>query len=210
MEFTFKHSKTFRYEIINGGPEAKTVLYVLHGYGQLVKHFIPKFNGLPKDLMIVAPEGTHRFYLKGSSGRVGASWMTKEIRQIDIEDNINWLNALDDEICSTHPVNQRHLLGFSQGGSTAIRWYMFGKPKFNSLIVWAADFPPDEKINADKLTGKNNYFVIGSEDEFYSRNDQQQLMEEYQALGFKISPYIGMHDINETTLTNILGKVHKN
>ncbi|MDX2360909.1 MAG: hypothetical protein QNK23_08895 [Crocinitomicaceae bacterium] len=208
MEVTFKHTKTFRYEIINGGPEAKTVLYVLHGYGQLAKHFIQKFTRVPKDIMIVAPEAMHRFYNSGTGGRVGASWMTKEMREVDIADNIACLDALDAKISEEYSIERKYLLGFSQGGSTAIRWKIHGKPKFDSLIVWASSFPPEEIDNAGRLMNSSNHMLIGSDDELCNQEEQKILMEEYASYGFKISPYIGTHDINEITLTNILGKVH--
>ncbi|MBM3915983.1 MAG: hypothetical protein FJ349_00025 [Sphingomonadales bacterium] len=54
------------------------IIFALHGYGQLGQFFFRQFNILNDNWGIVVPEGPHRFYLEGSSGRVGASWMTKE------------------------------------------------------------------------------------------------------------------------------------
>ena len=116
MEFQLIQKKTYRYQVLNDNPQAKTVLYVLHGYGQLVKFFIQKFKNLNQEILIVAPEGMHRFYKKGNSGRVGASWMTKEARETDISDNMIYLNALDIEVARKYPITKRILLGFSQGG----------------------------------------------------------------------------------------------
>jgi hypothetical protein len=76
--------RTYRYAV-SGNPTAKNLLYVLHGYGHLAPYFIRKFNSL-EDSFIVAPEGMYRFYLYGSSGRVGACWMTKEERLDDALD----------------------------------------------------------------------------------------------------------------------------
>ena len=208
MEMTFKHSKTFRYELINNHAKAKTVLYVLHGYGQLARFFIRKFAHLPEDILIVAPEGMHRFYVKGAFGRVGASWMTKELREVDIADNIAWLNALDEELSNTYPIERRYLLGFSQGGSTAIRWNIHGKPTFDSLLIWASEFPPDEKENVEQLSENQLHFFIGSNDELYTSTDQEKLINEYEHKGFKISPYIGTHDIYREPLLKIINQIH--
>ena len=141
MENSFSFSKTFRYETQNEDKHPTKIIYVLHGYGQLAKFFIRKFNALADDYLIVAPEGMHRFYLNGSSGKVGASWMTKEAREIDIKDNIDWLNALDKKISSKHQINERILLGFSQGGATAIRWKMNSQLVFDKTIIWASISP---------------------------------------------------------------------
>ncbi len=72
--------KTARY-FQNGELNQSTseVWIVCHGYGQLANFFLRKFDLLNSNTTcIIAPEGLHRYYLEGSAGRVGASWMTKE------------------------------------------------------------------------------------------------------------------------------------
>ena len=204
MEKKFSHTKTFRYEVHNSSQNPQNVLYVLHGYGQLVKFFIRKFHNLPEDIMIVAPEGMHRFYVNGLSGRVGASWMTKEAREIDIEDNVNWLDALDQEIQKTYHIKKTFLLGFSQGGATAARWQTLGKTKFDGMILWASVFPPDLTLNLsiDKLSP--SWFTIGNEDELYPKEKQEDLIHFYSQKGYKCSIFEGKHDIHHETLLDIV------
>jgi predicted esterase len=210
MEHTFSFQKTFRYEILNDIPDATTVLYVLHGYGQLAKFFIQKFKALNKDVLIVSPEGMHRFYLKGNSGRVGASWMTKEAREVDIENNMDWLTAFDKKISATYPIKNRIVLGFSQGGSTAARWRLSNKVTFDSLVIWASDFPPEEKNAKELLRGDtNNYLVIGNNDEYFDDKQRNKLIDDYKSLGFKISTYIGHHDIDSQTLINLIHRIQE-
>ena len=205
MENSFSFSKTFRYETLNEDKKPTKIIYVLHGYGQLAKFFIRKFKELSDDYLIVAPEGMHRFYLAGSSGKVGASWMTKEAREIDIQDNINWLNALDKEISSKYDVKERILLGFSQGGATAIRWKMNSHLPFDKTIIWASDFPPDMEPQMDRLRGETgNYFVIGNEDEYFNKDQQNKLISLYKSVDFKISTYLGRHNIESATLLQLL------
>lgn len=205
MENSFSFFKTFRYETQNEDKHPTKIIYVLHGYGQLAKFFIRKFSALTSDYLIVAPEGMHRFYLAGSSGKVGASWMTKEAREIDIQDNIDWLNALDKEISSKYQINERILLGFSQGGATAIRWKMNSQLVFDKTIIWASDFPPDMEPQMDLLKGENqNYFVIGNEDEYFNKDQQNKLISLYKSADFKISTYLGRHNIDSSTLLQIL------
>ncbi|MEY3237502.1 MAG: hypothetical protein RI883_1603, partial [Bacteroidota bacterium] len=154
MQGLIKSTKTFRYSTIGNPETAKTIIYVLHGYGQLSEYFIRKFDELKEKYFIVAPEGMHRFYLKGSSGRVGASWMTKEDRMNDISDNLNWLNQLDAEIASKYQFDKKIILGFSQGGAAAIRWFYNNQFKIDQLIIWAAVFPPD--LNIENELGNSN------------------------------------------------------
>lgn len=205
MEHSFSFSKTFRYETLNEEKQPTKIIYVLHGYGQLAKFFIQKFNVLSEDYLIVAPEGMHRFYLNGSSGKVGASWMTKEAREVDIRDNIDWLNALDNDLFKKFNIKERILLGFSQGGATAIRWKMNSQLPFDKTIIWASDFPPDMEPQMDRLKGQNeNYFVIGNKDEYFNDEQQNKLISLYKSVDFKISPYLGRHNIDETILLQLL------
>ncbi|HIP31240.1 MAG TPA: phospholipase [Crocinitomicaceae bacterium] len=207
MEINFQHKKTFRYQILNDSPQAKTVLYVLHGYGQLVKFFIRKFQSVDSSILIVAPEGMHRFYLKGNYGRVGASWMTKEARETDIMDNLSYLNSLDEQISKQYPIEKRILLGFSQGGATAARWKMNQSVHFDATIIWGSDFPLDSK-NAEYLKKEeNNYFVIGDNDEFFDAEKRHLLTEQFLSLGFKTTAYQGGHDIDAKTLNDLLKEI---
>lgn len=206
MEKSLTHSKTYRYEILPCKKESKKVLYVLHGYGQLSKFFIRKFENLRNEFHIVAPEGMHRFYLSGSSGRVGASWMTKEAREDDISDNLNWLKELDQIISKEYEIEEKHLLGFSQGGATAARWYAKGQITFESLTLWACVFPPD--LNIEEETNKFNnmqkgFFVIGNQDQYYSSKQQSELIYFYENLNFQGIHFEGDHNIDKDVLASI-------
>ena len=201
MEVNISQNKTFRYQISCKGKNPVTVLYALHGYGQLAKFFIQKFNHL-EDIIVVSPEGGHRFYLEGTSGRVGASWMTKDARETDIQDNINYLNDIDKKISKEYTIEKRILLGFSQGGATAIRWRNESQIKFNSLIVWASDHPKDSVSKKG-----NDYFIIGDKDEFIHSKNKTLMIEDYESKGFKICSYIGAHDIDKDTLNILLNNI---
>ena len=195
--------KTFRYWISGDFEKANKLIIVLHGYGQLAEFFIPKFNKIPEDYLVVAPEGMHRFYLNGTSGRVGASWMTKEDRESDIADNLNWLSQLFTELTEQKTFEKTILLGFSQGGATAARWFYSKKVLFDQLILWASVFPPDLERPIIQ-SNSNNYFVIGTEDEYYNTEAQISEIKFYQNIGFNTLQFEGRHDIENDTLKRIL------
>ena len=195
--------KTFRYWISGDFEKANKLIIVLHGYGQLAEFFIRKFNEIPEDYIVVAPEGMHRFYLNGTSGRVGASWMTKEDRESDITDNLNWLSKLFSELTEQKTFEKTILLGFSQGGATAARWFYTKKVLFDQLILWASVFPPDLERPIIQ-SNSNNYFVIGTEDEYYNTEAQISEIKFYQNIGFNTLQFEGRHDIENDTLKRIL------
>ena len=175
----------------------------MHGYGQLAEYFIRKFSEVSKTHFVLAPEGPHRFYKKGYSGRVGASWMTKEAREIDISDNISWLNELVKSIKSKHNFDQIELIGFSQGGATAARWYYANPNTFDRLILWSCVFPPDIEKEAIKKSS-NNLYLVGNQDEFIDENLRKKEVIFYQNIGFTTHVFEGNHDINAKVLSKIL------
>jgi predicted esterase len=201
MEQHLRALKTYRYEI--QGQHHAHLLIALHGYGQLAKFFIQKFKDLRGNIQVVAPEGPHRFYLQGSSGRVGASWMTNEARKLDLQDNLTWLNALLSELQRSYSSKKITLLGFSQGAATAARWYQQNPTAFDQLILWAAVFPPD--VDTGTFPKENPmHFVLGTEDEYYQGEEAQQLLNHYQSMGFKVHTFTGKHDIEGEVLKRIL------
>jgi predicted esterase len=208
VEIKLTHSKTYRFEVSEPS-EIKRVIYVLHGYGQLAKFFIRKFAVVPSDTLIVAPEGMHRFYLSGSSGRVGASWMTKEAREDDIKDNIEWLNALHHQIKDKYQASEYHLIGFSQGGATAARWKQMGEVDFKSMSLWACVFPPDLENDTKPTKNDSSFFLIGDQDEFYDAESQSELCAFYNQRGFETIHYHGKHDIENETLQLLLRQILK-
>lgn len=209
-EESFSIQKRVRYCTCGDIEKATKLLIVLHGYGQLPRYFIQKFDALSSDYFIVAPEGFHRFYLKGASGRVGASWMTKEGREDDIQDNNDFLKGLLERISTLKSFDKTILLGFSQGGATAARFYEYSTQKIDHLILWASVFPPDIPLSENDLNSNlkyPNHFVLGNADEYFDEVAQKQTMEFFESNGFQTHLYSGKHDIDSTTLNAVLSKI---
>lgn len=158
-------------------PTTKQLWLVLHGYGQLAEYFIRYFATLhaadPAGTVIVAPEALSRFYLTGTSGRVGASWMTRADRLAEIEDQAIYLTQLLDQLLLACPTNARiTVLGFSQGTATASRWltHYAGRWRPYQLVLWAGDFPADidETAARQLLYDLPVTLVCGDQDEYVS------------------------------------------
>lgn len=181
------------------------ILLALHGYGQLAQFFYRKFQTFENDYGLVIPEGPHRFYLEGSSGRVGASWMTKEWREQDIAENTRYLLQLTAEIRRSYPNAKLTLLGFSQGGATAARLYQAAPSLFSQLILWASVFPPDISMEHFSMGNKMD-FVIGSEDPYFDSENIEKIKHKYTELGFDIHTFAGAHDLDAQMLRTVLSK----
>ncbi len=203
-ENSFTINKTARYYTIGDLKTAKNILIVLHGYGQLAYYFSKKFEFLSrKDYFIIAPEGTHRFYLEGTSGRVGASWMTKEARLLDINNNENYLEDLTTYFHTQNTSTQIHVLGFSQGAATATRWFEKSKLNIASLILWASVFPDDVSIKIQQHKNTNLIFVLGSKDPYFNEEMEHKCLNIYQSMNFEIIRFEGKHELNQHVLESI-------
>lgn len=205
---TLSVSKTVRYH--TAGPEprdAKGVLIALHGYGQLPEFFLRRFAPLAEaGWAVIAPEAMHRFYLNGTHGRVGASWMTKEAREDDIRDYVHYLDTLAAHLDMAH--HQPVLLGFSQGVATASRWVALGSTGFQRLVLWAGTFPPDypwERDN-DRLKHLPIDVAIGSDDPYFDNGFLRTTEEVLGANGvtFTAHSFAGGHEIEPQLILQLL------
>ena len=207
QENILKIQKTARYFTHGNIDEARYLLICLHGYGQLPAFFGRKFEAIDQDYFVVIPEGLHRFYLEGSSGRVGASWMTKEARDQDIQDNMDFLNQLLDLFTGKKSFQKIILFAFSQGGATAARFY-YQQQKIDHLVLWASVFPPDLHIE-DEINGQpnKNYFVLGLQDQYFNEIEQKKAIDFYRNMNFSIVQYTGNHTIETSILNNLLNSL---
>jgi predicted esterase len=207
-----KVEKTARYFATTEPETPVTEIWiVLHGYGQSAEKFLSKFESIESPQRnIVAPEGLHRFYTEGLSGRVGASWMTKEDRENDIEDYVNYLDELLDHLLSFQKQACRVVVvGFSQGGATATRWICQGKAQVDRLILWAASFPHDLNLPTavESLNKVNLTLTIGEKDQFISEKHSQDLRAFLEGHGIEFSffGFDGGHTIDSDVLNRIAG-----
>ncbi|HEV7348330.1 phospholipase [Telluribacter sp.] len=184
----------------------KRVWFVLHGYGQLAQPFIKKFESLDDgQTLIVAPEALSRFYLEGSFEKIGASWMTREERELEIDDYVSYLDQVYQRVMQEAKVEDMeiNLLGFSQGTATACRWANRGMIRCDRLILWAGHLANGlrDLLNPDRMPS-SCYFVYGAQDQFLSKIDLSTYLDKLaeEAPQMKIIPYQGGHAINEHVL----------
>jgi predicted esterase len=200
----FTTQKTSRItELIDKKAKNENLLIVLHGYGQLTTFFSRKLQDMDgSGFDIILPEALNRFYLEGSAGRVGASWMTKEEREQDIQDNHRYLENILKSYSSQY--KKMVLMGFSQGGATAARFYSENKTKLNGLILWSSVFPPDIDSLKSVFTKQKDFFVLGNDDPYFKYEKQKEVLTLHQELGFETITFEGKHDLNSLVLQSIL------
>ena len=213
VSFNFQ-ARYFKLGEIN--EHTKAVWFVLHGYGQLAQYFLTKFKALANTgVCVIAPEGLSRFYLEDvntrnqtGNNRVGATWMTRENRLMDIDNYLHFLNTVYKKELGGHPTIPVALLGFSQGAATASRWAVHSPAIYQQLIIWSGVFPDDMDFEKGKevLKAKQVYQVYGSKDPFLTDTRIGQMKGLAEKLGVKSAPIVfdGGHELHENTLLSLV------
>lgn len=212
VAFNF-HARYFKLGEIN--LHTKSVWFVLHGYGQLAQYFLTKFSSLTSQgVCVIAPEGLSRFYMEDvntrnqtGNNRVGATWMTRENRLMDIDNYLQFLNTVYNTELRSYTTIPVTILGFSQGAATASRWAVQNSVKYDNLILWSGIFPNDMDFEKGKevLRTKKIFQVYGSKDPFLNDARIGEMQGLAEKLGVKSSPLVfeGGHELHEQTLLNL-------
>jgi len=208
-ELNFQAKHTYSLSHAPTGEE-NSIWIVFHGYGQLAQFFLRKFNHLfQDDCLIVAPEGLNHYYLKGFSGRVGANWMTKHEREIDIANCNNYLNGIIEELLPQFgQIPKINVLGFSQGVATMSRWVCQFNLKPEKVVFWggapAHDLEPT--IMVERLKDSQVILALGDDDPFLQSEiyiRQRNLIYDADFVNFKELCYSGGHDLDPELLKEI-------
>ena len=202
--------RTARFYALGGSSLApRTIWFVIHGYGQLAGDFVRYFADLANDeTLIVAPEALNRFYLVSPDKTpardrpVGATWMTREDRDSEIADYVEYLDALYDEIVGDAPrADLRvNVIGFSQGSATATRWITHGRAPVHRLVLWGGLMPPETNLGhgAAALRDVPLTLVLGSRDQYVNEAmlGAEQARLDAAKIPYDVIRFEGGHAIN--------------
>src|SRR5215831_9606498 len=109
--------------LLDGAGGGKRLLVGFHGYGESAEMELNRLRSVSGSdrWIVLAIQGLHRFYRR-SSDEVVASWMTRQNRELAIQDNCSYVAKVVDTVTkqcdATGPIV---LSGFSQGVSMAFR-----------------------------------------------------------------------------------------
>lgn len=199
---------TNTYSVLNRFTEkTKNVWLVCHGIGYLSRYFIRHFNHLDVDEnYIIAPQAQSKYYLKSDYRHVGASWLTRENLEAEID---NVLNYLDEVFIEENLAEVPNLivLGYSQGVSVATRYLAQRKINCAQLILHSGKVPAE-------LTAKDFAFLkdtkvtylYGTQDEYLKKGIievEETRLKSLFPYNFEIQTYDGGHEFN----TDIIEKL---
>jgi predicted esterase len=199
----------------HAGAQTRSLWVACHGYGQLARAFADALQpATASDRLILVPEGLNRFYLDdprkrhGPDAPIGASWMTREDRENEIRDHVEYLDLLVtqsvQEMGHDVPVVA---LGFSQGVATVSRWAALGVTSLQRLILWGGTLPLDLPADRgpDLFRGARVTLVSGRQDKLATpaavERDRERLVA--ASIPVDVRQHVGGHVVASQLLREI-------
>jgi predicted esterase len=194
---------------VDGTDDPQDVWFLCHGYGQLASEFLESARALENPgRVLVAPEALSRFYHEDHKS-VGASWMTKDDRESEMEDYVRYLDLLHEQLFELIDRASVRLivLGFSQGAATAARWAVRGRVDVDHLVLWGAALPPeldDDAVLAPLKTIRVT-LVGGSRDALFPEGarEEQRTRLGLHGVPFSELSFAGGHRLDDETLLRL-------
>ena len=187
--------------------KTEQIWVIAHGYGMLSEYFIKKFTVLDEERhFIIAPEALSRAYLEQMSGRVGASWMTSEMREHEIEDYLQYLDDVLEHFVPENRLNSAKLIGFgfSQGCATISRWVHRSNHTFSAMINWGG-IPAKELFSVNCYNNLPIIFAFGEKDVYLTSSNRERFKEQCEEKGwsYRIITYPDGHLVTSPLLLSI-------
>jgi predicted esterase len=163
-------------------PGPAPILVGFHGYGEDAEAQLERLRAISESShwLCISIQALHRFYDR-RTGRVVASWMTRQDRDLAIADNIAYVTKCIDAAASEWPTLPKVVFtGFSQGVATAFRAAVNSTRTVVGVIAVGGDVPPE--LPAAVLSQISTALVArGATDHLYPpqkfAEDQRRLRE---------------------------------
>lgn len=211
IEKKVKYTTTNTYETLNTlTNKTKNVWIVFHGIGYLSRYFLKYFKELnPDENYIIAPQAPSKYYLNGAYVHVGASWLTKENTNLELENLNQYLEAVYE--AEKIPKDLKLIIfGFSQGVSIVTRWVVYKKLACSELILYAGGIP--NELNASDFTFLENTntkvtVIVGDKDEYLNEESMKTEKEKIKMLFNNKAEMIvfdGKHEVKKELINGLV------
>ena len=161
------------------------MLLGFHGYAETAEDELRRLQTIPgiARWTVVSIQGLHQFYRR-STNEVVANWMTRQNREVAINDNITYVQNVVNALLQATPT-RLVLTGFSQGVAMAFRAAATLSQPVTAVIACGGDIPPELEPNA--LARIPNVLIgRGVRDEWYTAAKQAADEERLRAAGVAV------------------------
>ncbi|MEP7305517.1 MAG: dienelactone hydrolase family protein [Acidobacteriota bacterium] len=151
-------------------PGPAPVLVGFHGYGESADAQLERLRRMPgaDRWRLVSIQGLHRFYQRRADAVV-ASWMTRQDRELAMDDNLAYVAAVLAAVDRDFPGAPRLVLaGFSQGVAMTFRAAAACSRRVDGVIAVGGDVPPELETAAVSRV-RHAMVCHGRQDEWYTQ-----------------------------------------
>jgi predicted esterase len=175
------------------------LLVGFHGYAEAAEAQLTRLQTVrPADAWRrVSVQGLHRFY-RGRTADVVASWMTKQDRELAIDDNVSYVEAVIGDVARAGQLTCVAFAGFSQGVAMAFRAAARSQHKVAGVIALGGDVPPE--LDARALANANGVLIgRGNSDQWYGPETLASDVGRLRAAGVnvQVEEFEGGHEWSE-------------
>ena len=127
------------------GPADAPLLLGFHGYGEDAEAHLERMRGIPtsEPWQLCSVQALSRFY-RSRGELVVASWMTRQDRELAIDDNVAYVKRVVAALAEEGRVNGCLVVtGFSQGAAMAYRASARSLSRCSGIIAVGGDLPPE-------------------------------------------------------------------
>ena len=175
---------------LNSVTQARMLIVGFHGYSENADIHLQRLKDIAiQDAHYCSIQGLHLFYRQK---QIAASWMCSQNRDAHIVNNINYINAVLDQLATELHWQYLIFAGFSQGAAMAYRSAALGTHPCDALIINGGDVPPD--LTATQLgTLPPTYIIRGDSDNIYSAEQLQHDLTRLQSVQTQSGTFAGPH-----------------
>jgi predicted esterase len=180
------------------------ILIGFHGYRENAERHLADLETIPglDEWALIAVDALHAFYSRESgSGRVVRGWMTRDLREESIDDNVRYVRGILETVRRRFgwrlPVA---MLGFSQGASMGWRAAVLGGHEIGAVIALAGDIPPElGDLPASTPFPARALIARGEQDEWYTEARVEADLELLEGRGTAVETVVfaGGHEWTE-------------
>ena len=123
----------------------RLTLIGFHGYAETAEIQLERLQVLPgaDQAVVVSIQGLHRFY-RGRMNDIVASWMTRQDRELALEDNLAYVRSIVDAVANETVMGVPLVYaGFSQGVAMAFRAACGTPHRCAAVVAVGGDIPPE-------------------------------------------------------------------
>ncbi|MCM8570547.1 esterase [Gramella jeungdoensis] len=188
--------------------QTKNVWLVFHGIGYLSRYFLKYFKHLdPEENYIIAPQAQSKYYLNGEYRHVGASWLTREYLEEEIENVLNYLDAVY-KAENLSEVDNLNILGYSQGVSIATRFVARRKINCKNLIMHSGKVPQELSHEDFEFSENTKFsFIYGIHDEYLNSEIvkvEEERLKKIFSKNLEILSFDGGHEVNTKMISKFV------